>query len=82
MPEIPPDVPVFSFIGGRPVNPGTISLVFHSLVPQLNIATPAGGTPPHVHDLRHNSGSRIIPSAVAIAAYFRTIIKVSISASR
>jgi integrase len=52
--SVPPDAPVFSFIGGRPVNPGTISLVFHSLVPQLNIAIPAGGTPPHVHDLRHS----------------------------
>jgi integrase len=49
-----PDTPVFSFIGGRPVNPGTISIVFHSLVPQLNIAIPAGGTPPHVHDLRRS----------------------------
>jgi hypothetical protein len=57
-----PDTPVFSFMGGRPVNPGTISIVFHSLVPQLNIAIPAGGTPPHVHDLRHNSECPIIPS--------------------
>jgi integrase len=54
MPVMSPETPVFSFIGGRPVNPGTISIVFHSLVPQLNIATPAGGTPPHVHDLRHS----------------------------
>src|SRR5260370_8439523 len=49
-----PEASVFSFIGGRPVNPGTISIVFHSLVPQLNIAIPADGTPPHVHDLRHS----------------------------
>jgi integrase len=54
VPSASPDTPVFSFIGGRPVNPGTISIVFHSLVPQLNIAIPAGGTPPHVHDLRHS----------------------------
>jgi integrase len=49
-----PDTPLFSFIGGRPVNPGTVSIVFHTLVLQLNIAIPAGGTPPHVHDLRHS----------------------------
>jgi integrase len=46
------------------------------------ICSDAGLTGVRIHDLRHNSGSRIIPSAVAIAAYFRTIIKVSISASR
>ena len=53
-PGLPADAPVFSFTGGRPVNPGTISQVFHALVPQLNIPVPPGGTPPHVHDLRHS----------------------------
>jgi integrase len=48
------DTPLFSFMGGRTVNPGTISLMFHSLAPHLNIAVPPGGTPPHVHDLRHS----------------------------
>lgn len=53
-PGLPAGAPVFSFTGGRPVNPGSISLVFHALVPHLNIPVPAGGTPPHVHDLRHS----------------------------
>ena len=48
------DTPLFSFMGGRPVNPGTISLMFRSLAPHLNIAVPPGGTLPHVHDLRHS----------------------------
>jgi integrase len=48
------DTPVFSFIGGRHLNPGTISQVFHALVPRLDIPIPPGGTPPHVHDLRHS----------------------------
>lgn len=52
--DVSGDTPLFSFIGGRPVNPGTISIVFHSLAAKLNIAIPAGGTPPHVHDLRHS----------------------------
>jgi integrase len=53
-PGLAADTPVFSFIGGRPVNPCTISQVFHALVPQLNITVPPGGTQPHVHDLRHS----------------------------
>lgn len=53
-PGLSADAPVFSFTRGRPVNPGTISLAFHALVPQLNIPVPPGGTPPHVHDLRHS----------------------------
>jgi integrase len=53
-PGLPADASVFSFTCGHPVNPGTISQVFHALVPQLDIAIPPGGTPPHVHDLRHS----------------------------
>src|SRR5260370_38473785 len=49
-----PEASVSSFIGGRPVNAGTISIVFHALCPQLNIGIPADGTAPHVHDLRHS----------------------------
>jgi site-specific recombinase XerD len=30
-PGLAGDAPVFSFTGGRPINPGTISLVFHAL---------------------------------------------------
>jgi integrase len=53
-PGLPSDAPVFSFTCGRPIHPGTISQVFHALVPQLSIPVPPGGTPPHVHDLRHS----------------------------
>lgn len=48
------DTPLFSFMKGRPVNPGTISIVFRLLADQLDIAIPPGGTPAHVHDLRHS----------------------------
>ena len=48
------DTPLFSFMKGRPVNPGTISIIFRSLADQLDIAIPPGGTPAHVHDLRHS----------------------------
>lgn len=48
------DTPLFSFLRGRPVNPGTISIVFRSLADQLDIPIPPGGTPVHVHDLRHS----------------------------
>ncbi|WP_292243083.1 hypothetical protein [Mesorhizobium sp.] len=53
------DTPLFSFMKGRPVNPGMISIIFRSLSDQLDIAIPPGGTPAHVHDLRHNSECRI-----------------------
>ncbi|WP_345892466.1 tyrosine-type recombinase/integrase [Mesorhizobium amorphae] len=48
------DTPLFSFLRGRPVNPGTISIMFRSLADQLDIPIPPGGTPAHVHDLRHS----------------------------
>jgi len=49
-----PDAPVFSFSRGQPINPGTISLTFHALLPQLNLDVPFGVAPPHLHDLRHS----------------------------
>lgn len=48
------DTPLFSFMRGRPVNPGTISIAFRSLADQLDIPIPFGGTRAHVHDLRHS----------------------------
>lgn len=61
------DTPLFSFIGGRPMNPGTISLMFHSLAAHLNIAIPPGGTPPHAHDLRHYLPCRTMSGSGRIA---------------
>ncbi|MFC3320437.1 MULTISPECIES: tyrosine-type recombinase/integrase [Mesorhizobium] len=52
--SVPPDTPLFSFLRGRAVNPGTISIIFRSLADQLDIPIPPGGTPAHVHDLRHS----------------------------
>ena len=47
------DAPVFSF-GGRCINPNTISMVFHSLVPHLALQVPAGTAEPRAHHLRHS----------------------------
>lgn len=49
-----PDTPVFSFTAGRPINPDTISMTFHALVPKLNLDVRPGVAPPHLHDLRHS----------------------------
>lgn len=49
-----PESPLFSFTKGRGLNPGTISQTFHALVPRLDLAIPAGVTPPRAHDLRHS----------------------------
>jgi site-specific recombinase XerD len=51
---LPADAPLFSFGGGRGLNPGTISLVFHSLLPQLDLQVPPGTASPRAHDLRHS----------------------------
>lgn len=48
------DGPLFTFSGGRPIHPGTISQTFHSLIPQLGSRVPQGVSPPRVHDLRHS----------------------------
>ncbi|HTE85717.1 MAG TPA: tyrosine-type recombinase/integrase, partial [Dehalococcoidia bacterium] len=47
-------VPVFSFRKGQPVSPGTISTIFHELVPHLALSIPDGTRPPTVHCLRHS----------------------------
>lgn len=47
------DDPVFSFCRGRPVNPGSVSQLFHHLVPRLGLDVPPGVRPPRLHDLRH-----------------------------
>ncbi len=49
-----PDDPVFSFYGGRPVNPCTISQTFHRLVTQHPLVIPAGVAHPWLHCLRHS----------------------------
>ena len=49
-----PDDPVFSFNGGRPVNPGTISQTFHRLVTQHPFSAPVGVACPWLHCLRHS----------------------------
>ncbi|HEY4368686.1 MAG TPA: tyrosine-type recombinase/integrase [Steroidobacteraceae bacterium] len=48
------DQPVFTFRGGRPINPGTPSQMFHHLVPRLHLTIPPGVSPPRLHDLRHS----------------------------
>jgi site-specific recombinase XerD len=52
--RLSPDDPVFSFTGGRPINPGTISQTFHALVPKLGITVPEGARAPTAHHLRHS----------------------------
>lgn len=48
------ETPLFSFTRNRPVNPMTISLVFHALVPRLELTIPRGVASPRLHDLRHS----------------------------
>lgn len=52
--RLSPDDPVFSFTGGRPINPGTVSQTFHTLVPKLGITVPEGARAPTAHHLRHS----------------------------
>ena len=51
---IQPDAPVFSFNGGRPVHPCTISQTFHHLISQHPFERSPGVTPPRLHCLRHS----------------------------
>lgn len=51
---IQPDEPVFSFNGGRPVHPCTISQTFHHLVSRHPFEIPPGVSPPRLHCLRHS----------------------------
>ncbi len=46
--------PLFSFVQNRPINPGTVSQTFHSLIPQLKLNVPDGVSSPRLHDLRHS----------------------------
>lgn len=48
------DQPLFCLRGGRPINPGTVSITFHALVPELHLRIPPGVSPPRLHDLRHS----------------------------
>ncbi len=52
--EPQPEAPLFSFNGGRPVHPGTISQTFHHLVQQPPFVPPPGVAPPRLHCLRHS----------------------------
>jgi len=49
-----PDSPLFTFRKGRPVSPGSISQMFHHLLPHLQLHVPEGVFPPCVHCLRHS----------------------------
>ena len=46
--------PLFSFTKGQPVNPDTISLAFHALLPTLELERRPGVAAPRLHDLRHS----------------------------
>jgi site-specific recombinase XerD len=48
------DHPVFSFTHHREINPCTVSLTFHSLLPRLQLEIPPGCSAPRLHDLRHS----------------------------
>ena len=48
------DQPLFCLRGGRQINPGTVSITFHALVPRLHLQIPPGVSPPRLHDLRHS----------------------------
>lgn len=47
------EAPVFSFYGGRTVNPGSVSQTFHHLVLD-RYDIPPGVSPPRLHCLRHS----------------------------
>jgi integrase len=46
--------PLFTFDGSRHVHPGTATHTFHQLVATLELAVPAGVSPPTLHSLRHS----------------------------
>jgi site-specific recombinase XerD len=46
--------PLFSFTANRAVNPTSISLTFHHLLPSLNLEIPPGVAAPRLHGLRHS----------------------------
>jgi site-specific recombinase XerD len=49
-----PDSPLFSFNADRAVNPMTVSLTFHHLLPSLHLEIPPGVASPRLHHLRHS----------------------------
>lgn len=51
---LPPEAPLFSFDGRRPVRPGRASQTFHHLVATLGLPVPEGVSPPTLHSLRHS----------------------------
>ena len=67
------EMPVFAQRNGRPISAETISLTFHRLVPQLGLVIPDGAVGPRVHDLRHYSGIRIIPSRLRVDGGSRVV---------
>lgn len=52
--RIKEESPLFTFDGCEFINPCTISMVFHNLIPQLGLIIPPGVSPPRLHDLRHS----------------------------
>ncbi|MGH9160032.1 MAG: hypothetical protein ACRD2X_08600, partial [Vicinamibacteraceae bacterium] len=69
-PDLTEDAPLFSVRAGRRLNRHTIDQVFRQLVPRLHLAIAADASMPRVHDLRHNSGTRIIPSTDTLTEEF------------
>lgn len=49
-----PEAPVFSFSRNRPINPCTVSQIFHKLILRLDLDVPHGCAPPRLHHLRHS----------------------------
>ncbi len=48
------EAPIFTFIGGHCVHPGTISQTFHRIVSEHPFDIPPGRSPPQLHCLRHS----------------------------
>lgn len=56
----PPDAPIFSLRGKRPINPCTVSQTFHAMLPKLDFASRPGIASPRLHDLRHSCAVRAL----------------------
>jgi site-specific recombinase XerD len=48
------EAPFFTFNGGKPIHPGTISQTFHHIVTEQPFDIPPGTSPPRLHCLRHS----------------------------
>jgi integrase len=57
---------VFLTVGGRPMGLRTVHTAFHVILRKAGIA-PDRPRRPRIHDLRHNSEFRIIPSAAVVS---------------